>query len=377
MADYYETLGLKKGASNEEIKKAYKDLAKKYHPDVSKEHDAEKKFKEINHAYSVLSDPQKKEQYDAYGEDAFKGFGGGSGGGYGGFGGGNVDFEDLFSQFSNFGFSDFGDLFGGRGSGGGRRTHKDNGSNIKLELTLSFEEAAFGATKEIAYERIERCEKCHGTGAEGALKTCSTCKGKGMEVRQQRTPFGIFQTQSVCHTCAGNGQIPEKVCSKCDGDGLIARKATISVKIPQGINHANHLRLAGKGHEGKHGAGDLFIVIFVEPHEIFKRDEEDIYAEIPISFTESALGATVDVPSLQGKEELKIPAGTQTGTVFRIKGKGIKILNKEDYGDEYIKVIVQTPHKLSKKQKELLEKLRTEDDAAKKRKGFIDKILGK
>lgn len=371
MADYYETLGLKKGASAEEIKKAYKELAKKYHPDVSKEHEAEKKFKEINEAYSVLSDTEKKAQYDQFGADAFRGYASGAGAQ-----GMNFDFEDLFSQFSNFGFSDFGDIFGGRAGGGGR-PRQDNGSNIKIELSITFEEAAFGTTKEISYERIERCEKCHGTGAEGELKTCPTCRGKGFEVRQQRTPFGIFQTQSVCHTCHGNGQIAEKICPKCDGDGLIAKKTTMQVKIPAGINTANHLRLAGKGHEGKHGSGDLFIVMFVEPHEIFKRDEEDIYAEIPISYAESALGAIVDVPTLEGKAELKIPAGTQTGTVFRMKGKGIKKLNKDASGDEYIKVIVTTPSKLSKKQKELLEKLKNEDDAAKKRKSFIDKIRGK
>lgn len=373
--DYYEVLGIKKGAAAEEIKKAYKELAKKYHPDVSKEHEAEKKFKEINEAYSVLSDPQKKEQYDQFGADAFKGYSQGFSG-EGGFGGANFDFEDLFSQFSNFGFSDFGDIFGG-GSGGGRKPRQDNGSNIKLDITLSFEEAAFGETKDVVYERIERCEKCHGTGAEGAMKTCPTCRGKGVEVRQQRTPFGLFQTQSICHTCHGSGQITEKKCSKCDGDGLNAKQSSISVKIPAGINSGNHLRLAGKGHEGKHGAGDLFIVVFVEAHEIFKRDEEDIYAEIPISFTESALGATIEVPTLQGKAELKIPSSTQTGTIFRIKGKGIKKLNKESYGDEFIKVVVSTPGKLNKKQKELLEKLQKEDDAAKKRKGFIDKILGK
>ncbi len=373
MADYYEVLGLKKGASAEEIKKAYKELAKKYHPDVSKESEAEKKFKEINEAYSVLSDADKKSKYDQYGDEAFKGFGG-AGAGYQN---ANFNFEDIFSQFSNFGFSDFGDIFGSTMGGGSQRARKDNGSNIKINLNLSFEEAAFGATKELEYERIEKCPKCHGSGAEGAMKKCAACHGKGVEIRQQRTPFGIFQSQSICRTCHGRGEIPEKECKECGGDGLTAKPAHISVKIPAGINTGNHLRLAGKGHEGRHGAGDLYIVIFVEPHEIFKRDEEDIYAEIPIAYSEAALGATVDVPTLQGKAELKIPSGTQTGTIFRIKGKGIQKLNKDAYGDEYIKVIVTTPSKLSKKQKELLEQLKKEDDASKKRKGFIDKILGK
>ena len=372
MTDYYEVLGLKKGASTEEIKKAYKELAKKYHPDVSKEHEAEKKFKEVNEAYSVLSDSDKKTKYDTYGEDAFKGYTGGQG-----YSNMNFDFEDIFSQFSNFGFSDFGDLFGSGRENSGTRGKKDGGSNIKLNLTLSFEEAAFGTTKEVEYERIEKCEKCHGTGAEGQLKKCPTCHGRGVEIRQQRTPFGIFQSQSICHTCHGRGEIAEKECKACGGDGLNANQTRISVKIPAGINNANHLRLAGKGHEGRHGAGDLFIVILVQPHEIFKRDEEDIYAEIPVAYSETALGATVDVPTLHGKAELKIPTGTQSGTIFRIKGKGIQKLNKEGYGDEYIKVIVTTPTKISKKQKELLEQLKKEDDASKKRKGFIDKILGK
>jgi molecular chaperone DnaJ len=375
--DYYEVLGLKKGASTEEIKKAYKELAKKYHPDVSKEAEAEKKFKEINEAYSVLSDAEKKQNYDNYGE-AYKGFEGYKQQGFGQ--GMDFDFESIFNNFGFGNFSDFSemsDLFGG-GFGKARgRGHKDNGSNIKIELTVSFEEAAFGATKEIAFERIERCEKCGGTGAEGAMKTCNTCKGKGAEIRQTRTPFGIFQSQTICHTCGGKGKVPEKECHACSGNGLIAKKTTLSIKVPAGINNGNHLRLAGKGHEGKNGSGDLFIIVFIEPHEIFKRDEEDIYAEIPISFTEAALGATVEVPTLDGKADLKIPAGTQTGTIFKMKGKGIKKLNKEGCGDEYIKTIIETPKSISKKQRELLEELEKETQSAKKRKSIFDKILGK
>jgi molecular chaperone DnaJ len=370
MADYYEVLGLKKGASVEEVKRAYKELAKKYHPDVSKEAEAEKKFKEINEAYSILSDPEKKQNYDNYG-DTYKGFSGYNQQGFGQ--GTDFDFEDLFS---NFGFSDIGDLFGGMHSSSTRKK-RDTGSNIKMNLNLTFEEAAFGTTKDITYERIKRCTKCRGSGAEGEMKACPTCKGSGSEVRQQRTPFGLFRTQTVCHSCAGRGEVAEKECTKCGGDGFNAERETISVKIPEGINSGNHLRLAGKGHEGREGAGDLFIVVFVELHEVFKRDEEDIYAEMPVSFTEAALGATIEVPTLQGKAELKIPAGTQTGTIFKMKGKGIKALNKDYHGDEYIKVIVETPKKLSKKQKELLEELHKEDESSKKRKGLFDKIFGK
>ncbi|MFA6268318.1 MAG: molecular chaperone DnaJ [archaeon] len=372
--DYYGVLGVKKGATPEEIKKAYKELAKKFHPDVSKEADAEKKFKEINEAYSILSDPEKKTNYDNYG-DSYKGFSGYKQQGFGQ--GTDFDFEDLFNQFGFSGFSGFSDLNDMFGGGRGRGQKKDLGSNIKIELVLSFNEAAFGETKEINYDRIERCTKCQGSGAEGEMKTCPTCHGKGYEVRQQRTPFGVFQSQGVCHTCAGHGQIAEKECTECDGKGFITKRTKLSVKIPAGINTGNHLRVQEKGHEGKHGAGDLFLVILVEPHEIFKRDDDDIYAEIPISFTEAALGATVEVPTLDGKADLKIPSGTQTGTIFKMKGKGIQRLNKEGHGDEYVKVIVETPKSLSKKQKELLDELEKETQTAKKRKGIFEKILGK
>lgn len=369
---HYETLGLKKGATLDEIKKAYKELAKKYHPDVSKEHEAEKKFKEINEAYSILSDSEKKENYDNYG-DNYKNFSGYNQQGFGQ--GTDFDFEDIFNQFGfgGSGFSDLNEMFGG----GRRGARQDNGSNIKAEMNLNFEEAVFGTTKEINYERVEKCTKCEGSGAEGELKQCPTCHGKGVEVRQQRTPFGVFQSQSVCHTCHGKGKIPDKECKECDGNGFITKRTRLSVKIPAGVNTGNHLRMAGKGNEGRHGSGDLFLVIFVESHEIFKRDEEDIYAEIPISFTEAALGASVEVPTLDGKADLKIPAGTQTGTIFKMKGKGIKRLNKEGHGDEYIKVIIETPKNITKKQKELLDALEKEFKTAKKRKGLFDKILGK
>ena len=369
--DYYEVLGLKKGAAIEEVKRAYKELAKKYHPDVSKEHDAEKRFKEIVEAYSVLSDPEKKQNYDNYGE-AYKGFEGYTGADFGR--GVDIDFEDIFNQFAGFG-----DMFGGRSGarGGARRERKDYGSNVKLSISITFEEAAFGATKDLSYDRIERCAKCSGTGAEGEMKDCPACGGKGVEIRQQRTPFGVFQSQSICRNCKGKGRVAEKQCGECGGNGFITKKARLSVKIPAGIDTGNHLRMQGKGHEGTHGAGDLFVVVFVEKHEIFKRDEADIYCEIPISFAEAALGAQVDVPTLTGKASLKIPSGTQTGTIFKMKGKGIQKLNSESTGDEFVKVIVETPKKLSKKQKELLERLEKEEQLAKKRKTFFEKILGK
>ncbi len=373
MTDYYSVLGLKKGASSDEVKKAYKTMAKKYHPDVSKEENAEVKFKEVLDAYQVLSDPEKKQNYDNYG-DSYKNFQGYQQG-FSGFGQGqrmDFDFEDIFNQFSGMDF-DFGDIFGRRN----RRTSQDFGSNVKLNVTLSFNEAAFGVTKEISYDRIKRCEKCNGMGAEGKLKKCPTCNGSGREVKQQRTPFGIFQTQTTCRHCKGKGNVAEKECKDCNGNGLITEKEKIDIKIPAGINTGNHLRLKNKGHEGKDGNGDLFIVIFIETHEVFKRNEADIYAEIPISFAEAALGTNVEVPTLNGKADLKIPSGTQTGTIFKMKGKGIQKLESSSFGDEYIKVIVETPKKLSKKEEELLEKLSKEEKISKDRKSFFKKIFGK
>jgi len=373
MSDYYKTLDLTKGASIDEVKKAYKKLAKKYHPDVSTHPEAEKKFKEVVEAYQVLSDTEKKQNYDNYG-DSYKNFQGHSG--FSGFGQGqrmDFDFEDIFNQFSGMNI-DLGDLFGRRK----QKARQDYGQNVKVNLTLLFKEAAFGTEKEVSFDRITKCSPCKGTGAEnGKVKTCKTCGGNGRVIRQQRTPFGVFQSQATCHDCRGEGKIAEKKCTKCNGNGLITKKTKLKVKIPEGINTANHLRLSGKGHEGRDGAGDLYVVIFVDKHDIFKRDEVDVYAEIPISFTESALGATVEVPTLKGKADLKIPAGTQTGTIFRLKGKGIKNVNSSSHGDEYIKVIVETPKKVSKKQRELLAKLEKEEQLAKKRKSFFKKVLGK
>ncbi len=373
MTNYYAVLGLKKGASVEEIKKAYKVMAKKYHPDVSKEPEAEKKFKEVSDAYSVLSDPEKKQNYDNYG-DAYKNFQGYSGYQGQGFGTGmDFDFEDIFNQFTGMNF-DLGDLFGRRQ----RRETKDYGQNVKVNLTLTFEEAVFGTEKEISYDIIGKCSSCKGTGAEeGKQKTCDSCSGRGVEIRQQRTPFGIFQTQTTCRKCRGKGRIAESICKECNGNAFITKKHKLKIKIPEGINTGNHLRLQEKGHEGQHGSGDLYVVIFVEKHEIFKRDESDVYAEIPISFTESSLGATIEVPTLKGRADLKVPAGTQTGTIFRLSGKGIKKIDSSGHGDEYIKVIVETPKKLNKKEKELLQKLEKESELSKKRKNFFKKILGK
>ncbi|MBN1941024.1 MAG: molecular chaperone DnaJ [Candidatus Diapherotrites archaeon] len=375
--DYYETLGLKKEASPEEIKRAYKELAKKYHPDLNKEPGAEEKFKEILESYQILSDPQKKANYDQFGH-SFEGFQG-----FQGFRGFNsrdfeFDFEDLFRNIGGFGtFSGFGDLFGNTF---GQRAKRENarGANIRIDLSITFEEAAFGTKKEIKFKRLEKCKACKGTGAEDAkLETCDNCSGKGVTIQTRRMPFGVFQTQSTCPKCSGTGKTAKKTCSKCKGKAVAEVKKELEVKIPAGINTGNHMRFAGMGHEGKAGFGDLFILIFVEEHELFRRDNYDVFSEIPISFSEAALGTEMDVPTVHGKVSLKIPAGTQTGTIFRIKGKGIKYIDERGKGDQFVKVIIETPKNLSKKQRQLLEEMQNEESLGKKRKGFFEGIWKK
>ncbi len=366
--DYYEILGLSKGASIDEVKRAYKKLAKKYHPDISKEDNAEDKFKEVLEAYQGLSDPQKKANYDRFGHAA-EGFQG-----FQGFRGANArDFEfDMNDLFNNLG--SFGDMFRGAFGQGGPRT----GASIRHDLNISFEEAAFGTEKEITIPRIEKCGKCDGFGGEGS-KRCTRCNGARVIRREQRTPFGTFVTQTQCPECKGKGTVVEKVCKKCSGKGIDRVKKKINVKIPAGIDSGNHLRLAKMGNAGKDGGGygDLYVVVFVDEHEVFKRDGADIYAEIPISFSEAVLGTKIDVPTLRGEGTIKIPGGTQTGTIFRLKDKGIKDLSTGRTGDEYVKVIVQVPKKVSKKERDLIEGLAEEDSLKKERKGFFERIAKK
>ncbi len=362
--DYYEILGLNKGASADEIKSAYKKMAKKFHPDISKEEHAEEKFKEILEAYSVLSDEQKKSNYDQFGHAAegFQGFGGQ---GTGGFDFSNMDFDDLFSSFG------FGNIFGGRGKKRGPR----KGVDLRFDLNIGFEEAVFGIKKEIEIERIEACDKCNGTGSEekDGLIDCSQCNGTGMQTHAQRTPFGTFTTKTTCRKCGGEGKTVKNPCSKCHGTGRIKKKRKIEVRIPEGIQNGAYLRLQGEGNAGERGAGngDLYVIIFIEPHKFFKRDQTDIYGEVPINFSTAALGGEIEIPTLKEKGKLKIPAGTQTGTIFRLKGKGIKDIERGGFGDEYIKVIVRTPEKLSRKQKELFEEIKQEE---KEDNGFFKKF---
>lgn len=356
--DYYEILGLNKGASEQEIKSAYKKLAKKYHPDISKDKNAEEKFKEVLEAYSVLRDPQKKANYDEFGHAAegFQGFKGFGGQGFSGFdfSGMGFDFDDLFKGFG------FGDMFGSRQRRGPRK-----GVDLRFDLSIKFEEAVFGAKKEIEIERVEACDKCNGTGSEekDGLINCPQCQGSGMQTSSQRTPFGTFTTRTTCRKCSGEGKTIKNPCSKCSGTGRIKKKRKIMVSIPEGIQNGAYLRLQGEGNAGERGAGngDLFVVIFIEPHEFFRRDQSDVYGEVPITFSTAALGEEIEVPTLKGKAKLKIPSGTQTGTIFRLKDKGIKDIEIGGFGDEYIKVIVRTPEKMSKKQKKVFEELKEEE----------------
>jgi len=372
--DYYETLGLQKGAQNSEIKKAYKRLAKKFHPDISTDPKAEEKFKEVQEAYSVLSDSQKKQAYDSYGH-GFKGFKGFQGfrntGGFESFGA-DFDFSDIFNAFTGGGFSDvFGSQFR-------RESGPMRGSDIKVTLSVKFEEAAFGEEKEISIERTASCKKCKGKGyeKESDIETCQECKGQGRVTKTRRTMFGVFQTVSICPNCNGAGKYIKKNCRECGGTGIIKEKKKIKVKIPAGINSGNFLRLGGQGNAGSKGGlpGDIYVVIFVEPHEIFKRDGFDVYLELPLSFSEAALGSTIDAPTLHGNAELKVPTGTQSGTIFRLSGKGIQKLNASGKGDEFVKVILETPGKLSGRERELFEQLSEEEKTKKKRTGLFDKF---
>ncbi len=361
--DYYNILGVSKNASQDEIKKAYKKLAKKYHPDVSSEPNAESKFKEIQEAYSVLSDETKRRNYDQFGEagEKFSGFGGFN---FGGFSHSEFDFEDLFE---GMGFGGLGDLFGTR-----KKRSPKKGQDLVLKLSISFMEACFGTEKEIEITRIEKCDACNGVGGTG-LKTCPVCHGRGVETRTRRTFLGIMQTTNTCNNCGGTGTIIQNPCNKCNGTGLIKKKRKIKIKIPRGINTGNHLRLKNQGNYDKGGTGDLYIVILVEPHDMFKRDGLDIFVELPISFSEAALGAEIEVPTIRGKARLRIPSGTQTGTIFKMKKQGVKI-DSGKIGDEFVKVFLKTPNRLSKRQKQLFEELREEETLTRKRKSFFQRM---
>ena len=352
--DYYEVLGLEKSSSDDEIKKSYRKLAKQYHPDLHPgDKECEEKFKEIGEAYEILSDPDKKSRYDQYG---FAGvdpnYGAGAGGG---FGGGFGDFGDLGDILGNI----FGGGFGGfGGSTQTRRNAPQKGENLRVRLGITFEEAAFGCTKEIGVPRIEDCEDCGGTGCKPGTSpdTCPDCGGSGSVRTQQRTPFGVMQSTSACRKCGGTGKIVKDPCPSCSGKGKVRRNRTISVNIPAGIDDGQTISLRGQGHAGANGGpkGDLLITVSVKAHALFERDGSSVLFEMPISFVQAALGAEVEVPTLDGKVKYTIPEGTQTGTTFRLRGKGIPYLNGNGRGDQYVTVNIETPRSLTKEQKELL-----------------------
>jgi len=359
--DYYAVLGVGKSATKEEIKKAYKQLAKKYHPDLNKEHDAAEKFKEINEAASVLGDDSKRQHYDQFGTAE-------------NFQGGQEGFSGFdFSKFSGMDFDDIFENFFGRSSRRGPR----RGNDLQYNMSITLEEAYDGALKTILVPRLEACEHCNGNGADSPsdIKTCNVCHGSGVYIKQQRTFLGVFQTQTLCNNCAGSGKLIKNPCHVCDGEKLVRNKKKIEVKIPAGIHSGNNLRLSGQGDCGETGArsGDLYVVIHVEKHKVFERRDDDLFIEVPISYAQAVLGDEIDVPILKGKAVLKIPEYTQTNAIFKMKGKGIPHISGGGNGDQLVRVIVQTPNKLNKTQKELLKKFEKELKEN-PQKSFFDKI---
>lgn len=339
--DYYEVLGVDRNATPEEIKKAYRKLARQYHPDVNKSEDATEKFKEVQEAYETLSDSQKRAQYDRFGHvDPNQGFGGGAGG-----------FED---------FGGFGDIFDMFFGGAGRRNPNapQRGADLQYTMTIEFKEAVFGKETDIEIPRTDQCDNCSGSGAKPGTRpeTCSTCRGTGQQELVQNTAFGRIVNRRVCPTCSGTGKIIREKCGICHGSGKVKKRRKIHIKIPAGIDDGSQLRVSGEGESGVRGGppGDLYVVIRVKDHDFFDREGDDIYCEVPITFAQAALGDEIEVPTLTGKVKLKIPAGTQTNTYFRLKGHGVPRLRGIGQGDQHVKAVVVTPTKLSDRQKELL-----------------------
>ena len=355
--DYYEVLGVSKGATDEEIKKAYRKKAKQYHPDLNPgDKTAEAKFKEANEAYEVLSDKDKRARYDQFGHAGVDpNFGaGGPGGGFGGFGGfdmGDIDLGDIFGSF-----------FGGGFGGGSSRARSGpmKGDTLRASVSISFEEAAFGCEKEISIERVEQCDTCRGTGCEKGTtaEVCPDCRGTGMVQQRRQTPLGFMSTSAPCGRCGGKGRIIHQPCKACHGSGQLRRRKTLKVTIPAGIDNGQTISLRGQGNAGRNGgpAGDLLIVIAVRPHEIFRREGTSVLCEAPITFTQAVLGAELEIPTIDGKVKYSIPEGTQSGTTFRLKGKGIPGLNGRARGDQYVTVYIETPRNLNREQKEALRK---------------------
>ncbi|MCI8480042.1 MAG: molecular chaperone DnaJ [Oscillibacter sp.] len=347
--DYYEVLGISKGASEDEIKRAYKKMARQYHPDLNPgNQEAEEKFKEVNEAYEVLSDAEKKARYDQYGHAGVDP----------NFGAGGFD--------GSFDFGDLGDIFGsffGGGFGGGRRTNPNapqRGESIRMALAISFEEAAFGCEKSVTIDRTEPCDTCHGSGcAPGATpEVCQDCHGTGTVQVRRQTPMGVFATSSPCPKCGGKGKIIHQPCKDCRGSGSVRRRKTIQATVPAGIDNGQTISIRGQGNAGKNGgpAGDLLITITVRAHELFRREGTSVLCEAPITFTQAVLGAELEIPTIDGKVKYTLPEGTQSGTTFRLKGKGIPAINGRGRGDQYVTVYIETPRNLNREQKEALKK---------------------
>ncbi len=354
--DYYEVLGVDRNATEDEIKKAYRQTAKKYHPDLHPgDKQAEEKFKEANEAYEVLSDAEKKARYDQFGHAGVDPNYGAGQGGYGaGFGGMDFDLGDIFSSF-----------FGG-GFGGGRSNPNapQRGSDTQASVTISFEEAAKGCKRTVETMKIDVCDECHGNGcaAGSSPKTCPECHGSGHVTAQQRTPFGVIQTQKTCSRCNGRGTVIDNPCRKCHGAGRVRKPSSIEISIPAGIDDRQVINARGQGNKGVNGgpAGDLRVVVNVRPHPIFERDGYNVWVEMHISYPEAVLGCELEVPTLDGKVKYNVPAGTQSGDVFKLRNKGIQTLNNRGRGDELVRVIVDIPKKVTEKQKQLILELSKE-----------------
>lgn len=369
--DYYEVLGVSKGASEDEVKKAFRKLARKYHPDVNRDNpkEAEEKFKEINEAYEVLSDATRRAQYDQFGHAAFDGAQGG-GGFSGGFGGGGGGFSDIFDMF-----------FGGQsGFGGGRPHGPEKGADLRFDMEITFEQAAFGVETEITLPRTEECVICHGSGSAPGThpETCPQCRGTGQVQVAQNTPFGRMVNVRTCDRCRGEGKIVQSPCKECSGKGRVRKQRKIKVKIPAGVDNGSRLRVAHEGEAGARGGppGDLYVYIFVKAHKLFTREGSDVICEVPISFVQAALGDEIEVPTLDGQVKLRIPEGTQPGAVFRVKDKGIPHLRGHGRGDQHVKVKVVIPKKLTDRQRELLSDFSKADgeDINPEQKGFFKKV---
>lgn len=376
--DYYEVLGLKKGASEDEIKKAFKSMARKYHPDLHPDDkEAAEKFKEINEAYEVLSDSEKRARYDQFGHAGVDpNYGGGAGaGGFSGFGGFG-DVGDIFDSIFGGGFGGFG---GGRSTASSANA-PHRGGDVNANVTIDFMEACKGAKKKMRVTHMVKCDQCSGTGADANTKTssCTECHGQCSVRVNQRTPFGVISTTKVCPRCGGKGKIVTNPCSKCRGSGRQRVTTDIELKIPAGIDNGQILRVSGQGDAGLNGGpnGDLNVSVTVRPHELFTRSGNDIFCEIPISYAQAVLGDKVTVPTIKGKVEYEIPEGTQSGTKFRLRGEGVKYLGRESYGDQYVTVVVEVPKRLTKQQKELLKKFDDclEEKNQAKRQNFFEKL---